>query len=94
MALHAVLYRYSTDTQALDEHRPEHKAYLGWLFEAGHIAISGPLGAGGAPTALLIMKADNVEDIEALLDKDPFFERDLITEREIRPWNLSYGSLD
>jgi uncharacterized protein YciI len=47
MALHAVIYRYSTDSAALDEHRPEHKDYLCSLFEQGDASLS----AGRSPRA-------------------------------------------
>ena len=43
MALHAVIYRYSTDAAALDEHRPAHRGYLRSLFEQGHIVAEGPV---------------------------------------------------
>jgi uncharacterized protein len=68
--------------------------YLGPLFHNGHILMSGPLGEGGRPTALLITQADDADGIAELLDKDPFHEQGLIVEREIRPWNLVYGSVE
>jgi len=91
MALHAVIYRYSTDSAALDEHRPEHKDYLRSLFEQGHIVISGPLAEGGGPGALLIFEAAGVDEVASLLDKDPFRILGLIAEREIRRWNPAFG---
>ena len=91
MALHAVIYRYSTDTAALDEHRPEHKDYLCSLFEQGRIVVSGPLAEGGGPGALLILDATDPDEVEALLDQDPFHALDLIVEREIRRWNPAFG---
>lgn len=91
MALHAVIYRYSTDSAALDEHRPVHKDYLRSLFEQGHIVVSGPLAEGGSPGALLILDAENPEKVAALLDKDPFHGLGLIAEREIRRWNPAFG---
>ena len=92
MTLHAVLYRYSTDTAALDEHRPAHKDYLRTLFEQGHIVVSGPLAEGGGPGALLILDAEDVDAVAALLDEDPFRVLGLITEREIRRWNPAFGA--
>jgi uncharacterized protein YciI len=93
MAIFAVIYRYSTDAAALDEHRPVHRGYLRSLFEAGKIVVSGPLGEGGHPSALLIMDCANREEVEDLLDKDLFHELGLIIEREIRPWNIAFGSI-
>ena len=91
MPLHAVLYRYSTDAAALDEHRPDHRDYLRSLFEQGHIVVSGPLADGGGPGALLILEAEDVDAVAALLDKDPFHILGLITDREIRHWNPAFG---
>ena len=91
MPLHAVLYRYSTDSAALDEHRPAHKDYLRSLFEQGSVVVSGPLVDGGGPGALLILDADDVDAVAALLDKDPFHVLGLITDREIRRWNPAFG---
>lgn len=92
MTLHAVLYRYSTDTAALDEHRPAHKDYLRTLYEQDHIVVSGPLAEGGGPGALLILDAEDVDAVAALLDEDPFRVLGLITEREIRRWNPAFGA--
>ena len=91
MALHAVIYRYSTDAAALDEHRPAHRDYLRALFEQGRIVVSGPLAEGGGPGALLILDAADPEEVAALLDKDPFHTLGLIVEREIRGWNPAFG---
>jgi uncharacterized protein len=91
MALHAVIYRYSTDAAAVDEHRPGHRDFLRPLFEQGRLIVSGPLAQGGAPGALLILDADDVNEVAALLDEDPFHVLGLITEREIRRWDPVFG---
>jgi len=91
MALHAVIYRYSTDSAALDEHRPAHKDYLRSLFEQGRIVVSGPLTSGG-PGALLILDAADPDEVAAFLDKDPFHVLGLIAGREIRSWSPAFGA--
>ena len=91
MALHAVLYRYTTDAAALDEHRPAHRDHLRRLFEQGRLLVSGPLAQGGGPGALLILDAAGPDEVAALLDDDPFHVRGLIAEREIRRWNPAFG---
>ena len=93
MAIFAVIYRYTTDSAALDEHRPVHRDYLRSLYEAGKIVVSGPLGEGGHPSALLIMDCGSAEEVEELLNKDPFHDRNLIVDREVRPWNIAFGSI-
>jgi uncharacterized protein YciI len=91
MALHAVIYRYSADAAALDEHRPAHRDYLRSLFEQGRIVVSGPLADGGGPGALLILDAADRDEVAALLDGDPSNALGLIAEREIRRWNPAFG---
>ena len=65
MALHAVIYRYSTDLTALDQHRPAHRDYLRSLFEQRRIVVSGPLAEGGGPGALLILDATDPDEVAA-----------------------------
>lgn len=91
MNLHAVIYRYADDPDQLDEHRPLHKDYLASLFEQGRIVISGPL-TDGAPGALLIVAADDADQVAALLDPDPFFTLGLIADRQIRSWKPFFGA--
>ncbi len=91
MSLHAVVYTYADEPARLDEHRPKHKDYLASLFEQGRIVISGPLTTGG-PGALLILEADDADQVAALLDKDPFWELGLIAGRQIRGWAPFFGA--
>jgi uncharacterized protein len=92
MTLHAVLYRYATDAAALDAHRPAHRDHLRTLHEQGRLVVSGPLSDGGGPGALLILDADDVDAVAALLDDDPFHVLGLIREREIRRWTPAFGA--
>jgi uncharacterized protein len=92
MPLHAVLYRYSTDTAALDEHRPAHRDFLRSLYDEGRLVVSGPLAEGGGPGALLIFEAAGIDEVASLLDDDPFHVLGLIVEREIRRWNPAFGA--
>jgi uncharacterized protein YciI len=92
MQLFAVIYRYSTDMAALDEHRPSHKDYLRELFEAGVVVVSGPMGEGGGPGALLVLRADSADAVKGHLDGDPFHRLGLIVEREVRAWSPAFGA--
>jgi uncharacterized protein YciI len=92
MATFAVIYRYSTDSAALDEHRPAHRDYLESLYDAGVIVRSGPLSGQGQPSALLVLDCADEEQVLARLDPDPFHQEGLIVEREIRPWSVVFGA--
>lgn len=86
MPLFAILYSYTGDAAALDEHRPAHRAFLQQLQDAGLMLARGPF-VGGAPGALLITRADTADQVAAALDEDPFHREQLIVRREIREWN-------
>jgi uncharacterized protein YciI len=85
MAIYAVTYVYSTDTDALDRLRPEHRAFLD---ENDGLLLSGPTDDNGA---LLIWEAKSAAEVEEVLDEDPFWNADLITERSVVGWNPVLG---
>ncbi|QAY64730.1 hypothetical protein ET495_03825 [Xylanimonas allomyrinae] len=95
MAVFAVTYVYSPDAERLDALRPEHRAFLRALHDAGRVVVSGPLVPDdGAPAgALIVVDADDAAAAAALLDADPFRHAGLVTERTVREWVPVIGSL-
>jgi uncharacterized protein YciI len=91
MPLFALTYRYTTDTELVSAHRPEHRAYLRSLADAGQLLLAGPLGEPGPPGGLLIFAVESSARVEELADNDPFHLRGIVQERSIRPWTLSIG---
>lgn len=95
MAVFAVTYTYTSDAARLDEFRPEHRAFLGALHDAGSVVVSGPLAASddvGAGALILVEAADGAA-VTALLDTDPFRREGLIAERSVREWVPVIGTL-
>ncbi|QWW20525.1 hypothetical protein I6B53_05555 [Schaalia sp. 19OD2882] len=93
MAVFAVEYVYDPSaSETMERIRPDHRAYLGSLAERGVNVASGPW-VGSGPGALVIMRADSAEQVEALLDKDPFKVAGVITGRIVREWNPVIGSI-
>lgn len=90
MSYFAVHYAYSSDSDALDRVRPEHRAFLNSLTD-GPLVASGPYVGGDAPAALLILKADSARDVEDALNDDPFWTNGLIDERLVTEWNPLIG---
>ncbi|MFC6012674.1 YciI family protein [Nocardia lasii] len=82
MPIFAVHYTY-TDATAADRasNRPEHRAWLNALVEAGTVLSSGPYPDGSG--ALLIFRADDAATLDALLPQDPFAKLGLI--EAVRP---------
>lgn len=85
MALFAVTYVYASDSEALDRLRPEHRAFLA---AQDGLLISGPTDDNGA---LIVFEAASAAEVEELLDEDPFWTADLITERVVVGWEPVLG---
>jgi uncharacterized protein YciI len=97
MAAFAVTYVYASEPERLDAVRPAHRAFLGSLFDAGRLVVSGPLPAvDDAPRGALIILDVPDADVDAaaaLLDDDPYRREGLIATRTVREWEPVIGSL-
>ncbi len=74
---------------------PEHLEWMIGLEESGHLFASGPLigAAGELPgRGLSILRAENLEDAQAIADTDPFVRRGL-RSIEVIHWRLMEGSI-
>jgi hypothetical protein len=89
MSYFAVSYRYAADPDELNAVRPSHREWLKEQLDAGVLLASGPMV--DLPTALLIFKADSLEQLANLLDNDPFDIAGYIGERDIAEWNPVFG---
>jgi uncharacterized protein YciI len=85
MPTFAVSYVYSTDTDALDRLRPEHRAFLA---AQDGLLLSGPTDDNGA---LLIWSGASADEVEEVLEDDPFWNAGLISERTVLGWNPVLG---
>lgn len=89
MGVFAVTYSYPSDSDELGLIRPAHRAWLAEQLDAGRLLASGPMV--DTPNALLIWRADSVEELATLLNDDPFDVAGLILERTIAEWNPVFG---
>ena len=89
MAIYAVTYHYGASPEELDAIRPTHRAWLAEQLNAGRLLASGPMIA--IPTALLIWQSDDLEQLNTLLNQDPFDQAGFIAERTISEWNPVFG---
>ncbi|MFM1992226.1 MAG: hypothetical protein RL600_54 [Actinomycetota bacterium] len=89
MPTYAVTYHYTAKTEHLAEVRPIHREWLAARLAEGSLLASGPMV--DTPTALLIWKANSVQELAALLDHDPFDIAGCIGERVIQEWNPVFG---
>ncbi len=68
-----------------------HAAFMDGLHSEGFALLVGPLE--GASKALLIIRAENADEINARLADDPWSNNGLLWTSEIWPWTLRLGSL-
>jgi uncharacterized protein len=100
----AVHYEYDTRRDVQDAVRPDHRAFVRSLLDAGTLLASGPLRGepahdGGArtgpdatpPGALLIVRAPSADAALRLLDADPFREAGVVVSRSAREWDPVTG---
>jgi uncharacterized protein YciI len=80
-------YAYTDDTTTRDAVRPAHREYLGSL---DALLLSGPTDADGA---LLVFEAGSADEVEALLDADPFaVHGGIVASRTVVGWQVVLGS--
>ena len=85
MPLFVATYDYTDDVQARDKIRPSHREFLGGL--ESNLA-SGPTDAAGA---FLIFEAASADEVEGLLDADPFMIAGIVRERRVVAWTPVLG---
>ena len=69
-----------------------HAEFMNGLATDGFVVLGGPLR--GTRDVLLIVRADNEQQVEARLAADCWTVKDLLRTREITPWELRLGALD
>src|SRR5262245_29580285 len=69
-----------------------HADYMNALAAEGVVLFGGPLA--GTRDVLLILRAENIQQVEARLAADCWTVKDMLRTRQITPWELRLGSLD
>ncbi len=68
-----------------------HAAFMDALQADGFVLLGGPLE--GTQDVLLVIRADDAEQIRSRLAADPWMRDHLLWLRSIAPWTLRLGSL-
>lgn len=93
MSVFAVHYVYAPEhSDGRDEHRAAHRAWLGEMQDAGRVLLAGPYPDGGG--ALILVRATDAGDAEALMSADPFGRLGLVESATIREWLPVFGPID
>ncbi len=78
-------------TEKRTPYRAEHLAYAVKYQESGHLVMAGAL-TDPADGAVLIFKSDSPETAGEFAIHDPYVKNGLITEWEVREWNVVIGN--
>jgi uncharacterized protein YciI len=70
---------------------PSHAVFMNVLAADGFVVLGGPLE--GTPDTLLIIRADNAQQVAARLADDPWTRNGLLEITRVLPWTLRLGSL-
>ena len=72
----------------------DHAAFMNALASEGIVLFAGPLAGTetGRLRALLIISADNEDEIRRRLDYDPWARTDRLVITSIEPWNVIVGA--
>lgn len=89
MKYFAVTYTYGQDTQLVDDTRPTHREWIKEQIAAGTVIAAGPLIDGGRQALLIIRQPEEAtqDDVETLLNQDPYNVAGALASFDIRPWN-------
>lgn len=90
MSFYAVQYLYRADADVAAV-RPEHRAYLATLAQAGQLRASGPFVGIERDSALLIFEAPDAASVQALIDADPVSIKCVLESSSITQWNPIIG---
>lgn len=71
----------------------EHVVYLKGLIEQGKLLASGPLKGTPLRAGFLIFRAENIEEVRAMVEADPFSREKLIVTLDIQQWDPLFGML-
>jgi uncharacterized protein len=88
MAKFVALLTFSDDAELLQKTRPDHRAYLQSLLDAGKLWMSGPWVDDTG--ALLIYEVESLGEAQDLLDADPYRTAGVLTDARIKEWRLVF----
>jgi uncharacterized protein YciI len=65
----------------------EHAAFMDELLAEGMVVLGGPVGEGDGHSALLVMEANDADEVRERLAADPWGE-DMLATESIEPWSI------
>lgn len=86
MPVYALQYRYTSDLEARDRYRPDHRAYLVSMADQGVVLASGPFADDEPDGALIVVQADGKEAVHDLVAADPFRVQGVVADYTVTEW--------
>jgi hypothetical protein len=101
MGIFAIHYVYPDDTNELMQVRPEHREWLtslpgllvAGMYKEGHDEMSEgePTAEEPPNAALIVVRAESLEDVLETFDNDPYWQNGLVMRRVVRAWDPPLG---
>jgi uncharacterized protein len=90
VAKFVIEFQYHVDREQRQAVHPAHADYLHSLAERGVLLLAGPLvGENGG---LLIYEVENREELQWVLDSEPYMKAGFVAESRILEWQPGKGS--
>jgi uncharacterized protein YciI len=84
----AAVIEYIPEPAKVAEIRPAHRAYLTELQQANKLVCGGPfLDDFGA---LIVYEAESQDEVEAMIQADPFFTGGVFVRWQLHPWKTVF----
>ncbi len=93
MTLFVVTYVHP-DAEAWAKHAIPHVHYLQDILKSGKLIASGPFNGAEHKSAMLIMSAENREELMAVIERDPFWIEGLVHDMIITEWDPFFGAFN
>lgn len=90
MAQFVVELVYGQDTERRLQVRPSHREYSKQLAEKGVLRVGGPYADERG--AMLVYEAADRDELQRILDDDPYAQAGVLAETTVREWNPVTGS--
>lgn len=92
---HFIVRYLHTDLKGWQEQLVPHLIYLKEQIEAGHLLMSGPLqdSKDGEKEAILIFHVESREELQRLIELDPYWTEGLVADYHVNEWNPMFGML-
>lgn len=90
MAKFVVEFEYNVDRAGRQGLHPAHAENLYRLAESGVLLLGGPLI--GENAGLLVYEVESREELQRILDEEPYVRGGIVADTRIREWNPGKGS--